>query len=394
MTATIELMTYQDLIDHLVEYQRANPSQYATNNAKRAILAAYRNFPDDCRWSYYYKVGRICTVAPYDTGTVTFDYSGGNVERELTLTDGVWPEWAAFGTILIGEVAYDVADRLSGTRLQLEIDQAPTADITTATGFTIYRDTYALPVDFRLLDEIYTKESWLKLSYVHPREWLVAHRYNTSSSNSPLTYTITGSPNYMGALAIRFYPYPDSASELDYIYQRRPRPLRIEKVSTGEVNMSSGDTYLDLASGDVTWSDKHLGSVIRLGSSNDTNIPTGREMDNPYQMERVIMDVNATGNQITVDQQAFESFSNATYVISDPIDVEPGVMTTAFLRRCELELAILTRMSDRALVKQVYDEELDKARAHDSRVTSQRSVESGSIGGRRLAYMNAGPDVD
>lgn len=391
MSATIELMTFADTIDHLIDFNRANPSATHQAQIRRAIFLALDNFANDHQWTYFYTQGRICTDVPYTDGTVVFDKSGGGVERELTLTGGTWPVNAAFGSVIIGQVIYDVADRISNTVLQLDIDLSPASDVSSTT-YIWMRAQYPAPVDLRNIDKFYTPESWHRIEYVHPREWMVAHRYNITSSNTPQWYTLKGSRDYMGALAIAFYPYPDSEITVDFIYQRRPRPLRVERVK-GTVSASTGDVNANYVDG-TAFSSQHIGSTIRFTESNGLEFPTGREGENPYSEERTVMSVNAAGDQIEVDQQFLNQHTNSKFVISDPVDLEPGVMKSIFLRRCEMELAILTRMQDRKVLLQDYHLFLERHKSYEARPRSPRSVYTENSYTRRLAYMPSGPDVD
>ena len=391
MSATVELMTFADVIDHLVDFNRANPSATHAAQIRRAIFLAYDNFANDHQWPYFYTQGRICTDSPYQEGQVSYDKSGGSIERQLTLTGGTWPENAAFGQVIIGQVIYDVADRFNDTVLQLDIDLSPVADISTS-SYTWMRNQYPAPVDLRNIDKFYTPESWHRIEYVHPREWMVAHRYNITSSNTPQWYTIIGSRDYMGALSIAFYPFPDSQVTVDFIYQRRPRPLRVERVQ-GTLNASTGDINANYVDG-TAFSSRQIGGTIRLTESSGLEFPTGREGENPYSEERIVMTVNDAGDQIEVDQQFLQQHSNSKFVISDPVDLEPGVMKSIFLRRCEMELALLTRMQDRQVLLQDYHQFLERHKSYASRTRSPRSVYTEGLYNRRLAFMPSGPDVD
>src|SRR6185369_427784 len=106
----VALYTWKDLIDQLVDILGANPGAEAHRAAKQASLTALRNLASASRWMYYFDRFRIVTVAPYLTGTVAYDQTGGAYERVMTLTDGVWPSWAAQGTLLIDNINYEVVD--------------------------------------------------------------------------------------------------------------------------------------------------------------------------------------------------------------------------------------------------------------------------------------------
>src|SRR5262245_1837785 len=130
--AAIELTTYKDLIDHVVDFLGANPSGEAHRDARRAVLAGLRNLASAHRWFYYFSRGHLATAAPYSLGTVAYTHSTGLYPRLVTLTDGAWPEWAALGTVVLGNIAYDVAARYSSTLLGLSAASNPGMDLAPA----------------------------------------------------------------------------------------------------------------------------------------------------------------------------------------------------------------------------------------------------------------------
>ena len=390
MPSPTDLPTYRDILDYLVDYQRGNPSAYVQRHARRALVEALRVVTNGHQWSYFTGLGRINTMTPYTTGTVVYDHSGGAYERLATLTDGTWPTWVAYGQLVINNVQYTVAERRSATEIQLSIYQNPGEDITEATQYGLYRDTYTLPVDCATVDEIFPINSTTKVRYAHPREWLSAHRYNSSSANSPSLYTITGDPDFQGQLAIRFYPYPDSNYPMDFIYQRRPRSNNVEGIYAGTVTVSEGNT--SIAGEGTSWDDSLVGSLLRF-SKNGQELPTGLDGGNPYKMERMVMEVTDEQN-LVIDQPSAWSLAGVKYMISDPIDIEPGAMQTVYLRCCESQLAKIARFPDRDKIEMDYQLALEEAKMADSRNTTPRHV--GGQGGyrTRLADMPAGADVD
>ena len=76
--ATQVVWTFSDVIDHLLDHMGGTSEGRNVRMAKRSILSAYRNLSTATNWSYYYKRGRVTTVAAYDTGTVTYDHAGGS----------------------------------------------------------------------------------------------------------------------------------------------------------------------------------------------------------------------------------------------------------------------------------------------------------------------------
>ena len=390
MPAPTDLPTYRDILDYLIDYQRGNPSAYVQRNARRAIVEALRVLTNSHSWANFSQFGRVNTVAPYATGTITYDHTAGAYERQVTLVDGIWPEWAAYGTLVIGTVPYSVSERRSDLILQLDVHENLGADLTDPTPYCLYRDTYTLPVDCATVDQIYSPNSSTCVQYAHPREWLRAHRYNEASSGSPSIYTVTGDPDFQGQLAIRLYPYPDLADNLDFMYQRRPRSNSVEGSYTGTVTVSAGGSTV-VGTG-TAWDDTLVGSLIRFsGTTNE--LPSGLDGGNPYRLERMIMEVT-DDHTLMIDQPATWALAGVKYVISDPIDIEPGVMQTVFLRCCESQLGKIARFPDRDKLEIEYLIELERAKSADSRSTAPRSGGSQAWNHRRMADMPQGADVE
>ena len=112
-------VTAWDLAEKLLSYLGGNPEERANADIRRAIIDAYREMPQLHNWTNYIAVGRIFCNASYSTGTVAYDHTGGSNERQLTLTDGVWPTWTDRGYVRIGLVNHYVDRRISDTVVTL-----------------------------------------------------------------------------------------------------------------------------------------------------------------------------------------------------------------------------------------------------------------------------------
>ena len=331
--------TYQDLIRHVLDYTGAEVSKAGERLARRAVQAAYRDVAAARAWSYYQVRGRIATVAQQTTGTVAYDHTGGAHERLLTLTSATWPDWAGYGTVVIANVAYDVEERKSSTTLTLAEATNPGADVASGTSYTLYRDNYALPADFAEIGEVVLTDNDWPVSYVTPQEWLQLQRVR-QGPGTPRHFTIQGEASYQGALAIRFFPPPDTARQVDFLYKKRPRDLALEEYSTGTVTVSNGSAAVT-GSG-TAWDSSMEGAVIRF-SSGSTSVPTGRGGDHPYRLERRVLDVTGA-TALTLDSAVTEAFSGVKYSISDPADIEEGAMLNYLLRECEHQARVVRRM--------------------------------------------------
>ena len=99
-------------------------------------------------WSFLYKQDSVSIQAPYSTGTIAFDYTGGTHELQVTLSAGTWPSWAIEGMISISGSDYDVATRVSDTVILLATDNNPGEDVAASTAYSLHKDDYNLPDDF------------------------------------------------------------------------------------------------------------------------------------------------------------------------------------------------------------------------------------------------------
>ena len=124
-----QFFTYADAVEHGLDYLGGTADAQASRDCRRSVLAAYREVTNARSWSYLTTHGRINTNAPYSTGTIAFDLTGGTYEREVLLYGGTWPTWAGAGSKLrVGIVTYDVAERRSSTSLTLTPVVSPALD--------------------------------------------------------------------------------------------------------------------------------------------------------------------------------------------------------------------------------------------------------------------------
>jgi hypothetical protein len=386
--ARTSLVTWKDLVDHAVDYLGADASSGARKDGRRASLAAIRELATAAEWSYYHARHRIQAPAPYSTGTVAYDHEGGTYDRQLTLTSGTWPSWAALGSVVIDNVAYDVATRVSDSVLTLLIDSNPGEDVDSGTSYSIYRDTFDLPCDFVSLGTATVVNHAVVLQPEGASAWLDGQRVYRGPA-LPRTYHIRGDPNYLGALAIVLFPYPDQAYTLDLLYRRRPKEPQTEEYTTGTV---SGEAASATLTGSGTaWAARHEGAVLRV-SSDRTTVPTNTVGQNPFLFERVVTEVTSA-TAATLDDVLDETVSGRKYVLSDLVDIEPGAMLTALWRGVEAQLCRSRRMEMRAEADRDYQLAVLRAREADSRHFAERVAGGGRNWPVRMSDMPRGSDA-
>lgn len=384
-------MTVFDAIEHLQDFFGADPSEQGNRIFKRAIQGAMREIANAGNWTYYYQHGRLNVQAPYSTGTITGDVTGGAHENMVTLAGGTWPTWAHYGMLKVGDVLYPVDRRISTTIITLIGDLAPTTDIAAATTYKLYRDTYTLPEDFVAGGNGFHEVSWGGMEFVHPDVWLRSHRYSDATSNNSWMYTFMGDPKVPGRLAMRLFPQPDTTQTLDIAYKRRPRKVTLDEYKAGTVTVDSVNTPATVTGTNTTFTASMVGSVIRL-YSDAVQYPTGWHGKYPAVVERNVR-VFTSATAISVDDNINTSYTAVKYRISDPIDVEEGAMLDAFLRCAELQAGIMRRYDKLPILERNYQRALIEAREADSRSWSRKAVGRGGIWYQRLADMPAAADI-
>lgn len=353
--------SYHDIVDHLLDHFGGLEDGRNLKMTKRATLSAYRQLPTLYNWSYYYKRGRVSTVAAYSAGTIAYDHTGGTYERQVTLTSGTWPSWAARGIVQVDNVNYDVYERKSDTVITLS-ESNPGADLAASTKYTLSRDAYPLPFDFQSADQLRNvNKNWTWPSYVSPGEWLEAHK-TLEASNDPRIHTVMADPDYYGTMSVFFYPPPSDAANYDFIYQRDPLPLQVESYTDGTITVPLQSSTVTGTGTAFTSSMK--GSVIRFGTTSD--LPTGIEGLKPYQEQRTIVSVDSS-TQVTLDAVVSNGHTDVKYRISDVVDIEDGAMYEAFICLCESRLATLMKDDDAQAKHAMFNMNLRLAMQADNR---------------------------
>lgn len=395
----ISYTTYQDVIDHGIDYLGGTPSDQVLRDVNRAALEAYRDIANAANWSYFYTHSRIITSGAFDgsqnNATIQYQATGGAYPNQVTITGSTWPDWAAEGTYLrcsvsqsnppfvenaTDMVAYRVKERKSATILTLDPIVCPSSDLPSGTEFILYRDTYLLPEDYKAQDQALYERNFGGMDYTHPREWLYENRY-VFAMGVPQAYTITGDPQYPGRLVMKIYPWPYENKSIDFVYQRRPRPLLTAKYVAGKV---SGTAGLNTLTGTGTnFTPAMVGSVIRLAANGATKPPTSLIMGNPPAFETYISDwISATS--VALGDLLDDTYASVPYIISDMVDLEQGAMLNAYLRCVEMHLGMNRTLKDKPSARLQYQAALAEAKSADSRSFAGRAVSQNRPLRRRL----------
>lgn len=379
-------MLAADLIVRLIDFLGADiGGEGAMRSARRAMQDAVKSIAGLHRWTYHYTYGRLQLKGAYSSGTVAVNSSTRAVT--LATTDGtVWPSWAAAGSIRVNDVAYKVSTRDSNTQLTLDATLTPAADIAAGAGFNLYQDTYELPADFLASDHAVAEYRFGELSYVQPGEWLWAIR-TAEREGPPLFYTFFPSVLFVGRFALRLWPFPDADQTLDFTYQRRPRAVKYDIVSDGNVSCTNGSTAVTGVG--TRFRADMAGSTLRVGW--DGVQPTGNEGNNPGAFDAVVSAVGST-TSLTLATAAPQTLAAVAYVLSDPLDVEEPGMATALAWKAIEHLAAEKNHKNLGAVTAKAKEELILAKEADARNYSRQVVGERIARRRSRRYMPQGPD--
>jgi len=373
------LFTFQDAVHHCLDFIGGENSSQGIRHARIAAIDALRELHTASMWSYLYTLGRLVTSAPYSTGTIFYDHTGGTFERMITLTGGTWPTWAAYGTIVISGIPYDVDERKSDTVITLTDTANPGADVTAGTTYNIYRDNYILPADYKSGFTFEANSQWHGMEYVHPKDWIFNRtRTSGAESGTPLIYTIMGDTDVKNRLGLRCYPFPAESLNYDYIYARKPIDLSIFEYKTGTVTTSAGSATID-GSG-VSWNATMVGTVMRIKAV-DTTVadgvaetgPLGFDRSAYYVHESIVKSVTDSDTLVLVDPIP-ETLSGVKYVISSLVDVEGQSMLTAFNRLLEKQIAIKMNMESKGEYINLARSAILQAREADARYSERRRI--------------------
>lgn len=316
--------TYFDLVESLIVSSYGGPQDAEQRDIRTAIHRAYDELTTIRDWAYYHVHGRVITVAPYSTGTVS---SSGNT---VTLTGGTWPTWAGQGHLKVGENIARVASRTSGTVIELD-SGLPLKDAASGDTYTLYRTVYPLPDDFRNMDEPSDEYNWWSGLYVTPDQAMKLERVS-NTSGSPLHWTIIKDPDSTG-WAIKLMGYPTGKETIDFTYRRSARPIRYSghepSLRQGTISRSGAT----VTGNGTAFSAAMVGSILRVGDT--TTIPGPIESLAPW-VEEAVITAHSSSTSITAGSGTIASTTK--YLITDPIDVAPH-MAQAMDSACDYWLS-------------------------------------------------------
>ncbi|NLX55069.1 MAG: hypothetical protein GXY58_08145 [Planctomycetaceae bacterium] len=343
LRSATEVWTYQDAVEHLLDVFDSDRAGRPLRMARRACHEALRELVSAHRWKYYDCRHVFQTEAPYSTGTIAYDHTGGAQERLVTLTGGTWPTSTAHYLLVISGVPYPVDQWVDATNVTLRADANPGADVAASTAYQLYRTSYPLPVGFVGGGELWDLADERQVEFVSTDEELQDSIFD-KTLHIPRAASIRNDQEYLNSLSLVFTTPPSEARTFTLTYRRSPRRLITEKYSTGTVSMSAGTTTCTVSIGKFTAA--HAGCIIRFGTAaaEPTNIFGGlTDTENPFSDERTIVSVASDGASCVLDSAPSAAVTAVKFTVSDPLDIEHTAMLTAYQRLAEHAYTVLTK---------------------------------------------------
>lgn len=320
-------LTYQDAMEHLFQRAPQLMDQAASTQQMRAsVLGAYDKIVHAHDWTWLKGLYVLQGVASYSTGTVAYDHD----TRQVTLSDGTWPTWAASGSLYLDSIVCDVSVRNSGTVVTLSADRNPGADVAAGASYTILRQWYALPADFLSVAEPLGEGVYVLGEYVSWQDMADLHRSDPSTGDFQ-NWTIGPAPT--GGQALWVWPGLSAAVRFELPYKKRPRNLLYSghdaRESQGTISVSTAT----VTGSGTAFESGMAGAVLRI--SRTSTRPTGLTERNPYFEEAVISSVASTTAATLATSMT--AASAKAYVVTDPIDFE-RTCWDAMLAEAEMRL--------------------------------------------------------
>lgn len=366
ITSGTTVATFQDCVESLLDLHELDTrSPVHERRARASILQAYRDLPTKHPWNYYYRTYLLQTVASQSSSTITYDHTGGAAERLVTIAAGTFPSWAAFGRLIIDDVHYEVDTRESSTTLTLKSDSNPGDDVAAGTSYVLYRAAYPLPANFASLCRVVDVSNDLVLTLIDQSQYQVGQVFY-GTPQQPWEAMVRSTGEHYGGLHLHFGPPPEAIRSYEILYRVHPRPLTIDEYSAGTVSTSSAT----VTGSSTTFPTNCAGSIIRFSSTSQapsSMIGSLSGADNPFVAQSVIKSRDSA-TSLTLEEAPSTAISAGSgYVISDPIDLEPGAMFTAFMRLAEAEFCFKAGRKDADKRQAMARMEVLNAMAADSR---------------------------
>lgn len=387
-----QVFAYQDLLEAMDDFVQALGASSKQSQNRRAIEEAYREVAGSHDWSFLHVTGRVLVKAPQGTGTVTFDYTGGEYERMLQLEGATWPDWVENACIRFNDTVCDVELMKSSTVVTLDAQMCPLENVE-ATTYSLFPRWYILPSDFVSMDRPMDASNAWKLGEVRSISEILELLHNDTSTGDTDYYAVGPAPDLYGSMALYIWPPSDATEALTFPYKRRPRELRYSGLdigtdAAGTVSVTAGDN--EVTGSGSAFDVEMAGSLLRIGSST-TRLPTGIVGGTRYAEQRVIHRA-PTATRILLDTTVETTRDNVRYTITDPLDVDVAAYD-AVVACARRNLVREKTPKLYPIYQDAYAKALARAKGDDYRITQRRVCGTPNTTYYRLADASSRPEI-
>lgn len=305
------MLTYFDLVEGLIVSSYGGAQDAEQRDIRTAIHRAYDEVTTIRDWAYYHVHGRIITSAP-ETDTV----AGVVSPTQFSLATGV---------ASTGHTHVRVGDRIARIKSMTETSVTISGEtplsydlISVGDKVTLYTTLYALPSDFRNLDEPSDEFSWWSGNYVTPDQAMKLERVS-NTTGTPYHWTVIKNPKSDG-WAIKLIGYPTEVETVDFTYRRTARPIRYSGHEPASRQGTIARTGTTVTGSGTAFTAAMVGSILRVGDT--TNTPGPIESMTPWVSEAEITSRNSDTAVATVNNSGTIA-AGTKYLITDPVDVAP-----------------------------------------------------------------------
>lgn len=339
-----ELTTYKDLFDHLQSVSNLTAEGFPMQQMLVGVQEGYRRLFDLHDWRYYVRTYVLNLQAEYNTGTIAYSSTTG----EVTLTGGTWPTSAVYGAVEIDRVFYTVSRRVSSTVLLLNENNRPGQTYAAGTSYRYVQYRYLLPFDLADVREAVDPRYPTSLIQISAEDAMFLQDARAALT-VPSRYALVPSEYLPGRWEMWVPTSPVDTRALRLLYEARHKPLTVLETNAGTVSVT-GDVATFTS---PVLTEAHIGCVLRIAT--DSQVPTGRTGSvisrqytlRPFAMERVILSVTDSYTAVISPAIDGSPVSARGYTLSQLADVDPGTMKTLLLRLIESEYTKVARLSDK-----------------------------------------------
>lgn len=356
-TRRTEILTLADAVDRVLRIEEINSSESrAVERAVLAVQSALNSFVSYSTQGFRFYDGRysLVTSAPITIATITV------VSNTVTPGALSQPDWMDMAHLRIAGQSYPVN---SYSNSSFTVDG--TLPDGTYANAVLERLFYPIPQDFRRRGSFSDNANYYQVIDVPGgvlQSWQDYYDWARTVTSPRVFGAISNDQRFHGQMMLMIWPPYTGEVRLNMFYERYPASCRVHRVGTSTVS-TTGRTATALTS---VFKPDHVGSVLVVCESNDTDITNPLSSLDLVHAKRIITDYTS-GTVVTLDQALDADVATRTFYITDPVDVQPGAQTEAFLRLCEYEFCRQSRSKHSKERYSDFMEALLIAMADDSR---------------------------